>query len=108
MSTYDHSRVAHFIGACSPGRRGMSIKYSWRLTLGGNSIDTAPAGRVLDFVKANGGHTVITKVRSEHGGRDATRVATCGAQGRGTRSITAVELGACNGSYIHCACRLVV
>jgi len=30
--------------------------------LGGNSLDKAPAGRVHDFVKVNGGHTVITKV----------------------------------------------
>jgi hypothetical protein len=30
---------------------------------GGNSLDKAPIGRVHDFVKANGGHTVITKVR---------------------------------------------
>jgi hypothetical protein len=29
---------------------------------GGNSLDKAPAGRVTDFVKAHGGHTVITKV----------------------------------------------
>lgn len=30
---------------------------------GGNSLDKAPVGRVHDFVKVNGGHTVITKVR---------------------------------------------
>jgi hypothetical protein len=30
--------------------------------LGGNSLDKAPVGRVHDFVKVNGGHTVITKV----------------------------------------------
>ncbi|KAG2157567.1 acetyl-CoA carboxylase [Suillus clintonianus] len=41
MSAYDHSKVAHFIG--------------------GNSLDKASAGRVTDFVKAHGGHTVITK-----------------------------------------------
>ena len=29
---------------------------------GGNSLDKAPVGRVHDFVKVNGGHTVITKV----------------------------------------------
>jgi hypothetical protein len=29
---------------------------------GGNSLDKAPVGRVHDFVKDNGGHTVITKV----------------------------------------------
>lgn len=43
MASYDHSKVAHFIG--------------------GNSLDTAPAGRVTDFVKEHNGHTVITKVR---------------------------------------------
>ncbi|VDC06097.1 unnamed protein product [Peniophora sp. CBMAI 1063] len=53
MSTYDHSRVAQFIG--------------------GNSIDTAPAGRVLDFVKANGGHTVITKVLIANNGIAAVK-----------------------------------
>ncbi|EEB90723.1 hypothetical protein MPER_11032 [Moniliophthora perniciosa FA553] len=41
MSTYDHSRVQHFIG--------------------GNSLDNAPPGTVTDFVKNSGGHTVITK-----------------------------------------------
>ena len=30
---------------------------------GGNSIDKAPPSAVKDFVKENGGHTVITKVR---------------------------------------------
>ena len=30
--------------------------------LGGNSLERAPVGRVHDFVKVNGGHTVITKV----------------------------------------------
>jgi hypothetical protein len=35
---------------------------SVNVSLGGNSLDRAPAGRVHDFVKANGGHTVITKV----------------------------------------------
>lgn len=31
---------------------------------GANSIESAPTGRVTDFVKSNGGHTVITKVSS--------------------------------------------
>ena len=39
---YDHSRVAQFIGA--------------------NSLASASPSRVTDFVKAQGGHTVITKV----------------------------------------------
>jgi acetyl-CoA carboxylase/biotin carboxylase 1 len=30
---------------------------------GGNSIDKATPSAVKDFVKENGGHTVITKVR---------------------------------------------
>ena len=30
---------------------------------GANSLEVAPSGRVTDFVKAQGGHTVITKVR---------------------------------------------
>jgi acetyl-CoA carboxylase/biotin carboxylase 1 len=32
------------------------------LLTGANSLEKASAGRVTDFVKANGGHTVITKV----------------------------------------------
>lgn len=39
----------------------------WRVhanTPGANSLDVASAGRVTDFVKSNGGHTVITKVSS--------------------------------------------
>lgn len=43
MASYDHSKVAQFVG--------------------GNSLDKAEAGRVADFVKEHGGHTVITKVR---------------------------------------------
>jgi acetyl-CoA carboxylase/biotin carboxylase 1 len=42
MSAYDHDRVSHFIG--------------------GNSLDAAAPGRITDFVKEHGGHTVITKV----------------------------------------------
>lgn len=41
---YDHSRVEQFIGA--------------------NSLAVASPSRVTDFVKAQGGHTVITKVRN--------------------------------------------
>jgi hypothetical protein len=33
---------------------------------GANSLEKASSGRVTDFVKANGGHTVITKVSLEH------------------------------------------
>jgi hypothetical protein len=33
---------------------------------GGNSLDKAPLGRVHDFVKEHGGHTVITKVNLGH------------------------------------------
>lgn len=53
MSTHDHSKVAHFIG--------------------GNSLDKAPAGRVTDFVKAHGGHTVITKVLIANNGIAAVK-----------------------------------
>ncbi|KAH7926428.1 hypothetical protein BV22DRAFT_1087097 [Leucogyrophana mollusca] len=53
MSAYDHSKVSHFIG--------------------GNSLDKAPAGRVLDFVKAYGGHTVITKVLIANNGIAAVK-----------------------------------
>ncbi|KDQ26722.1 hypothetical protein PLEOSDRAFT_51540 [Pleurotus ostreatus PC15] len=53
MSAYDHGRVAHFIG--------------------GNSLDKAPAGKVQDFVKTNGGHTVITKVLIANNGIAAVK-----------------------------------
>ena len=62
MAAYDHSRVAHFIGLSSffPNRVAFPIP-SFHFS-GGNSLDKAPVGRVHDFVKVNGGHTVITKV----------------------------------------------
>ncbi|WRT69229.1 uncharacterized protein IL334_006213 [Kwoniella shivajii] len=50
---YDHAKVAHFIGA--------------------NSLDVAPASRVTDFVKAQGGHTVITKVLIANNGIGAVK-----------------------------------
>ncbi|KIK60436.1 hypothetical protein GYMLUDRAFT_43751 [Collybiopsis luxurians FD-317 M1] len=53
MSAYDHSRVQHFIG--------------------GNSLDKAPPSSVYDFVKANGGHTVITKVLIANNGIAAVK-----------------------------------
>ncbi|KAF6761596.1 acetyl CoA carboxylase [Ephemerocybe angulata] len=53
MSGYDHSRVQHFIG--------------------GNSLDKAPASKVRDFVQANGGHTVITKVLIANNGIAAVK-----------------------------------
>ncbi|KAF8141976.1 acetyl-CoA carboxylase [Boletus edulis] len=53
MTSYDHSKVAHFIG--------------------GNSLDRAPAGRVKDFVQAYGGHTVITKVLIANNGIAAVK-----------------------------------
>ncbi|KAF9266806.1 hypothetical protein L218DRAFT_1074678 [Marasmius fiardii PR-910] len=53
MSTYDHSRVQHFIG--------------------GNSLDKAPPSSVYDFVKNAGGHTVITKVLIANNGIAAVK-----------------------------------
>ncbi|KAG8961417.1 acetyl-coenzyme-A carboxylase [Tulasnella sp. 419] len=53
MVSYDHARVAHFIG--------------------GNSLDKAEAGKVYDFVKDNGGHTVITKVLIANNGIAAVK-----------------------------------
>ncbi|KAI0321613.1 acetyl CoA carboxylase [Amylostereum chailletii] len=53
MPSYDHEKVAQYIG--------------------GNSIDKAPASRVLDFVKANGGHTVITKILIANNGIAAVK-----------------------------------
>ncbi|EDR14651.1 ACC1, acetyl-CoA carboxylase, cytosolic [Laccaria bicolor S238N-H82] len=40
---------------------------------GGNSLDKAPASNVYDFVKANGGHTVITKVLIANNGIAAVK-----------------------------------
>ncbi|EFI27362.1 acetyl CoA carboxylase [Coprinopsis cinerea okayama7 len=53
MSPYDHSKVQHFIG--------------------GNSLDKAPASNVRDFVKQQGGHTVITKVLIANNGIAAVK-----------------------------------
>ncbi|KAK7060862.1 acetyl-coenzyme-A carboxylase [Paramarasmius palmivorus] len=53
MSTYDHSRVQHFIG--------------------GNSLNNAPPSSVYDFVKNSGGHTVITKVLIANNGIAAVK-----------------------------------
>ena len=61
MTAYDHSKVAHFIGLSSSFPSGYHFR-SLITFSGGNSLDKAPVGRVHDFVKANGGHTVITKV----------------------------------------------
>ncbi|KAF7370658.1 hypothetical protein MSAN_00698800 [Mycena sanguinolenta] len=53
MAGYDHSKVQHFIG--------------------GNSLDKASSGSVQAFVKANGGHTVITKVLIANNGIAAVK-----------------------------------
>ncbi|KAJ7672696.1 acetyl-CoA carboxylase [Mycena rosella] len=53
MSGYDHSKVQQFIG--------------------GNSLDKASSGSVQAFVKANGGHTVITKVLIANNGIAAVK-----------------------------------
>ena len=61
MAAYDHSRVAHFIGLSSSFPSALLFPIPSSLFSGGNSLDKAPVGRVHDFVKVNGGHTVITK-----------------------------------------------
>ncbi|TFK29759.1 acetyl CoA carboxylase [Coprinopsis marcescibilis] len=53
MSAYDHSKVQHFIG--------------------GNSLDKAAPNNVRDFVKQQGGHTVITKVLIANNGIAAVK-----------------------------------
>ncbi|KJA28198.1 hypothetical protein HYPSUDRAFT_129635 [Hypholoma sublateritium FD-334 SS-4] len=53
MSAYDHSRVQQFIG--------------------GNSVDYASPSSIRDFVKTNGGHTVITKVLIANNGIAAVK-----------------------------------
>lgn len=41
---------------------GYLSAYNPHVASGGNSLKTAPPGRIHDFVKEHGGHTVITKV----------------------------------------------
>ncbi|KII85890.1 hypothetical protein PLICRDRAFT_44314 [Plicaturopsis crispa FD-325 SS-3] len=53
MSVYDHSKVSSYIG--------------------GNTVEKAAPGRVTDFVKENGGHTVITKVLIANNGIAAVK-----------------------------------
>ncbi|KIY53020.1 hypothetical protein FISHEDRAFT_55652 [Fistulina hepatica ATCC 64428] len=53
MSAYDHLRAQNFIG--------------------GNSLDRAPPSTVHNFVKASGGHTVITKVLIANNGIAAVK-----------------------------------
>ena len=61
MSTYDHSRVAQFIGESF--RTPSASEQGVTAIIGGNTLEKAPSGPVTDFVKQHGGHTVITKVR---------------------------------------------
>ncbi|KAG8851514.1 acetyl-coenzyme-A carboxylase [Tulasnella sp. 330] len=53
MASFDHAKVQHFIG--------------------GNSVDKAAPGKVTDFVKNHGGHTVITKVLIANNGIAAVK-----------------------------------
>ncbi|KAJ3823032.1 acetyl CoA carboxylase, partial [Lentinula raphanica] len=64
MSAYDHSRVQHFIGV---------LVFNASKLAGGNSVDKASPSSVYDFVKANGGHTVITKVLIANNGIAAVK-----------------------------------
>ena len=41
-----------------------SLRNLSSLLLGGNSLENASASKLHDFVKSNGGHTVITKVNA--------------------------------------------
>lgn len=61
MASYDHAKVAQYIGELS---RTCSFGRVVDKSTGGNALDKAPAGQVHDFVKSHGGHTVITKVRA--------------------------------------------
>ena len=67
MTSYDHSKVAHFIGESRCALRVVCAEKGRSVTCisgyaGGNTLDKAPSGPVTDFVKQHGGHTVITKV----------------------------------------------
>jgi hypothetical protein len=59
---YDHERVAHFIGMSSRLPQCEPAPYPSCVT-GANTLEKAAPGKVADFVKSQGGHTVITKVR---------------------------------------------
>jgi hypothetical protein len=63
MVTKEHEKVAQFIGE-PLSLSGPTLKLTPQHWTGGNSLDVAPPGRVHDFVKEHGGHTVITKVRT--------------------------------------------
>lgn len=57
--------IRAWIGVTTPLYTSSSTSISYRSVLissGANSLEVAPSGRVTDFVKAQGGHTVITKV----------------------------------------------
>lgn len=43
------------------GTPGLELNF-FIINVGGNSLDTASSSSIRDFVKGNGGHTVITKV----------------------------------------------
>jgi hypothetical protein len=60
MTAKEHEKVAQFIGEHFSLGTNSDVDPQHRT--GGNSLDVAPPGRVHDFVKEHGGHTVITKV----------------------------------------------
>jgi len=62
MSTYDHSRVQHFIGGHFSYAPFSSLIITSLLLPGGNSLEKAPPSSVKNFVQSHGGHTVIKKV----------------------------------------------
>jgi hypothetical protein len=59
---YAHERVAQFIGMFCLCLATRIFEAQLSYVIGGNSVDKAPAGKVLDWVKSQNGHTVITKV----------------------------------------------
>lgn len=61
---YDHSKVTAYIGKL-PYASISCCRLPINMIPGGNSLDKAPTGRVTDFVRENGGHTVITKVHQQ-------------------------------------------
>jgi hypothetical protein len=58
MADADHSRIQHFIGMSHA-----LATCPTDLCTGGNSLEHAAHDKVYEHVKAQGGHTVITKVR---------------------------------------------
>ncbi|KAG9082440.1 acetyl-coenzyme-A carboxylase, partial [Ceratobasidium sp. UAMH 11750] len=64
----DHSKVQHFIGPYP-----VCVSAHTHVAAGGNSLEIAARDKVYELVKAQGGHTVITKVLIANNGIAAVK-----------------------------------